>query len=131
MKIQLGDLLLQEQRVNEARKLFEDALEALPGDEAACHRLVLSYELSPGDSGAVRLLRLGESWEETVPAAALDAYEAAMRIAWSANPPLAETTSFPSASRRAEARARAASLQRTRSARPANSARWAGTLSLS
>lgn len=90
MKLQLGDLLLQEQRIEEARKLFQDALEALPGDEAACHRLVLSYELSPGGSGASELLRLGERWEGTVPAAALDAYESAMRISWSANPALAE-----------------------------------------
>jgi hypothetical protein len=51
---------------------------------------VLSYELSAGDSGAAELLRLGESWEGTVPAAALDAYESGMRIAWSADPPLAE-----------------------------------------
>jgi hypothetical protein len=90
MKLQLGDLLLQGQRVEEARRLFEEALKTSPDDEAACRRLVLSYELSPGDSGAAELLRLGESWEATVPPAALDAFEAAMRIAWSADPPLAE-----------------------------------------
>jgi hypothetical protein len=66
-------------------------LEKSPGDEAACRRIVLSYQASPGDSGAAELFRLGGDWEETVPAAALDAYEAAMGIAYAADPPLAET----------------------------------------
>lgn len=91
MKLELGDLLLQERRVDEARALFKEVLEALPGDEAACHRLVLSYELAPDGSGAAAaLLRVGKSWEKTVPAAALDAFEAAMRTAWSPDPLLAE-----------------------------------------